>query len=205
MSSGNFLKLIDVAVFIGLFYLGLEFHVDDPNIFDVVYVTAMFYVLIRKHDINTVTLVLIVMLIRLSDSVLFFDYEDFNGYVFYSTLVLINLFGVGLIWFRPWLVSNFGPNFVRNHNGLAVTHQDLMMGFLFSVQALFQLLALLEHVSRHFDDIGLGGIFDVHWWREHSLFIYTRYEMGQFVFSVAGLAILYFMTFDASKTRHDHK
>lgn len=208
MSLDNRLKIVDVVVFLFLFGLGGYTYLGDYlNLFDAVSIIAMLYILIRKRDVNTVTLVLILLSVRLLEGVVFYDYAQINAYVFYSAQTISNVIVVGLIWSRPSMICKLGPKFIQDNKNLAVTQQDLVMGFLFGVQALFHILAFLEHLSRHLDDIGLDKYVDVQWWSETSRFIYNNYQAGQLMFSVVGLLILYFMTFDASKVvRHkDHE
>jgi hypothetical protein len=160
--------------------------------------------MIRRPDVNTVTLGALLLTARFIDSLVFYDFENANAYVFYSVLILITVFVILGIWFRSFITSNYGPGRLKHHKDLAVTHQDLVIGFVYILQMIVQLLALLEHVTRHFDDVGLGGLFDVNWWRQNSMLIYNVYPEIQQVFSVVGLGVLYYMTFDASKyKRHE--
>ena len=195
----NFLKVVDAIVFAGLGWLGVKFYVENPNIFDVVNIAALLYVLVRQRDVNTVSLVLLVLLLRLIDSVVFFDLSGLNNYVLHFVLLSFNVVSIVLIWFRPLLVSRYGPVAIRRHKDLAVTHQDIFIGFVFTLQAIWQLLAFVEHVTRHFDDIGLASILDATWWYQNSRLIYNSYPIVQFILAVLGIGVLYFMTFDASK------
>jgi hypothetical protein len=195
MFRENILKIVDFIVFSVLFYFGIQNYIVNPNIFDVVNIIALVYVMIRRPDVNTVTLVLIILIGRVFDSLAFFDFQNSSGYILYSTLFFMNLIAVIVIAFRPVLISKIMPS----NKNLAVTHQDMVIGFLFTLQGVFQLIMLLEHMTRTFDVIGLGEFFDVEWWAKNSLFFYNKYEIGQFIFAVAGLVILYFMTFKRSK------
>jgi hypothetical protein len=205
MYPSNLLRITDITVFAILFYLGLMSYIDNPNIFDVLNTIAVLYVLVRRQDINTLTLVAILIPMHLFNGIVFFHYEQVNGYVFYAAQMASHAVAVILICFRPLVVSRVGPPALRGNKNLAVTQQDLLMGFVLTIQAIFQGLALLEHVSRHFADIGLGNVLDAQWWFENSRLIYNHYETGQFMFTVTALIILYFMTFDASKIERNKR
>jgi hypothetical protein len=204
MKAGNILKALDATLFIGLLYFIYRYYLNNPNTLDFVGLLAIVYVMIRRPDINTMTLGALLLSARLFDTLVFYDFENANPYVFYAVLVLINVLIVLGIWFRSFIITNYGPGKLKHHKDLAVTHQDLVIAFVCIFQAVFQFLALLEHVTRHFDDVGLDGLFDVNWWQQNSMLIYNVYPEVQQVFSVAGLAILYYMTFDASKYKR-HK
>jgi hypothetical protein len=199
MKSQAILKVFDAVLFIGLLYFIYVSYTSNLNLFDFIGLLAIVYVMIRRPDVNTVTLGVLLLSVRLFDSLVFYDYENTNAYVFYSALIIINLIVVVAIWFRSFITANYGPARLRHHKDLAVTHQDLVIVYVFLCQAAFQLFALLEHITRHFDNVGLGGLFDVNWWRQNSMFIYNLYPEVQMTFSIVGLGILYYMTFDASK------
>ncbi len=205
LNNSNLLKALDLAVFSVLGYFAIQYYVTAPNVFDVINIGALVYVMVRRPDINTVTLTLLILVGRLIDSVLLYDMEQVGGYIAYPVLFLFNVVAIVLIWFRPLLVSKYGFGRVRNHKELAVTHQDIVIGFLFTLQAIFQLLAFIEHLSRHTNDLGLGSFLDANWWYENSRIIYNHYEEIQFLFAVLGLLILYFMTFDSSKIKREDR
>ncbi len=205
MKNNYLLKAADLVVFSILAYLAAQYYVVNSNMFDAINIGALAYVMIRRPDINTVTLTLLILAGRLIDSVLLYDMQQVGGYIAYPVLFLFNVVAIVLIWFRPLLVSKYGVGRMRNHKELAVTHQDIVIGFLFTLQAIFQLLAFIEHLSRHLDDIGLAQVLDANWWYENSRIIYNHYEEIQFLFAVLGLLILYFMTFDSSKIKREDR
>lgn len=197
MYSGYLLKLIDGIVFFLLILLGAEYFVNSSYLFDVVFTTAVLYVMMRKIDVNTITLVLLILFGYIVTSLLFLNYGHSSGYGWYSTLLIINMLMVYLIWSRPVLVAKHGPTFVRHNKALIFTQQDAIMALLFALNSVLQVLMLLEHVLRHLDDIGLEGLFG-QW---NPMFVYDNYEIGQFGFIILELVTLYFMTFDKSKNQ----
>jgi hypothetical protein len=204
MKALAILKIFDAVLFIVLLYFIYISYTNNLNLFDFIGLLAIVYVMVRRPDVNTVTLGALLLSVRLFDSIVFYDYENTNAYVFYAALVLFNVLAVLGTWFRSFIISNYGFGRLRHHKDLAVTHQDLVIAYVFICQAAFQLLALLEHIVRHLDDIGLSDLFDTVWWRHNAMFIYNSYPIIQLIFSVTGLAILYYMTFDASKyKRHE--
>lgn len=199
------LKLADILVFSCLGISAIRYYSTNPNILDIINIAALLYVVVRRPDVNTITLVTIILALRIADSLIFADLSGLNNYILHPVLFLFNVVAIGLVWFRPLLASKYGPASTKGHKALAVTHQDIIIGFVFTLQGVWQLLAFLEHVSRHFDDVGLGGVFDVSWWYEHSRLVYNSYPTVQFTFALVGVLILYFMTFDGSKSGVNNK
>jgi hypothetical protein len=150
--------------------------------FDAVNIAAYLYVMLRCPDSNTVSLAAILLVGRSIDMVLFQNIMTMSGWIAYPVLMLFNAIGIILIWFRPIWASK-----IKDSDHYAVTNQDQAMVLLFACQALFILVMLLEHAARR-----MG--FEV-------LFFYELFENIQFTFTVIGIAILYFMTFDASKIK----
>jgi hypothetical protein len=195
-------KAVDITIFIALLYCGFHFYEVNPNTFDIISITAMAYIVIRKPDINTITLILILMIERIADAIILFNFEQINAYIFYLSVATANMLIVVLILFRPWAASNYGPKSMRDNKNLAVTHQDMVLGFVLSIAVVFQLLALAEHTLRHLGDIGLDGLFG-DW---SPMFIRDIYQSMLFGFSIINFIILFYMTFDASKyKRHDNE
>lgn len=188
-------KLIDLIAFTALGYFSFIYYTTNPNTFDVISIAAMAYVAIRKPDINTITLILILVIERIADAIILYNFEQINAYVFYLSVATANMLVVVLILFRPWITSNYGLKSMRGNKNLAVTHQDMVLGFVLSIAVVFQLLALLEHTLRHLDDIGLDGLFGA--WS--PMFIRDIYQSVLFGLSIINFTILFYMTFDASK------
>ena len=193
------MRLVDIAVFSILAYLAATSYVAAPNLFDLINLLALVYVACRKPDINTVSLVCLIVTGRVIDSVLFYDLINLSNYWLHSCLFLLNTVAITVIWFRPLLVARWAPQWVGDHRQLALTHQDMLLGGIFTLQAVFQLLALLEHISRHLADFGLLAETDGIWWYENSRFIFDCYQTVQFGFALLTVSVLYFMTFDAVK------
>ncbi|MFT4925131.1 MAG: hypothetical protein ACI8WB_001221 [Phenylobacterium sp.] len=101
-----------------------------------------------------------------------------------------------LIHYRPTIVAKYGPSFVRYNKTLTFTRQDSLMALFLLLHSGFYLAQLIEHILRHLDDIGLEGLFGP--WR--PMMIYDSFQSGQLLFTIFELMILYFMTFNKSKT-----
>jgi hypothetical protein len=81
--------------------------------------------------------VLLILVGHVIDSMLLYDMGMVDGYIASLVFLLFNVAAIVIIWFRPLLVSNYGSSGVRGHRDLAVTHQDIVLGFLFTLQAVF--------------------------------------------------------------------
>lgn len=195
INSTWLLNLVDVIIFAILLYLGSLYYIDNHKIYAVIAIVSMLYVAIRKSDINTLTIVPILILSETSPIVLISSPESITSYQLHFTFLLIYIATMVLIILRPFFLPKYAPKFISNNQNLTVTHQDMIMGALFLMQILWQLAQLLEHFFRHIDDIGLGRIFGD--WT--PMFFYDIYKTGQFGFSILTLVVLYFMTFDKSK------
>lgn len=201
MNQATIYKFLDFAIFAVLIYLAYHYYylyvsAPNPNItdaikFDAVNIAALLYVIFRKPDINTVSLALIILVGRVLDTFIFYGVVQLNNFVLFTVLFSFNLFGVLLIWFRPLVVTRV----YNDHDDLAVTDQDNVLGLLLLAQAVFQLLCLIEHGTRRINQ----------WWYENARLLYNNYELIQFVFAIGGIAILYFMTFDASKIKRANR
>lgn len=184
------LKFIDAIVFTGIFLLAVKYLESQPNIFDILSIAAMVYVMIRNPDVNTVTLISIILLARVLDSIIFADYQSLNVYIYYITIAAANAAMVLVVWVRPLLVAKYGPKFVRKNPRLTITHQDSMVALLYMAYTVLALLMLGEHTIRHMDSLDLN-----------PMFIYNAYEEIYLVLTVLSMAVLYFMTFEKSKER----
>jgi hypothetical protein len=142
--------------------------------------------MLRRPDVNTVSLAGILVIGRCIDVVLLQNIMVMSGWIAYPVLILFNVIGVILIWFRPVWASK-----IKASDNYAITNQDQAMVLLFACQALFMLVMLIEHAARR-----MG--FDV-------MFFYGLFENIQFVFTMFGIAILYFMTFNASKIKRSDR
>lgn len=195
------LKVLDLSVFGLLLYLayiyyfqysGSPFPGPDPSNalkFDVVNIAALGYILFRRPDINTITLTFIIFLSRVIDATILHFTDGLSGFLNYSIQLLFNVALVLLIWTRPVLCYKVGP--WKHKPGFAVTHQDNTLATLLSFQAAFLVLMLVEHATRRIDP----------WWYENSRILYNNYESIQFLFTIAEILILYYMTFDKSKEK----
>ena len=195
ISSKWLLNLTDAIVFATLLYFGSLYYIDNHEIYAVIAVVSMLYVAARKSDINTLTLVPILIFSEASPIAIIPSPESITGYQLHTTFLLIYIATTILIIFRPFRLPKYGPKFIANNPNLTITHQDLIMTALFVMQTIWQVAQLLEHSIRHIDDIGLGALFGG--WT--PMFFYDIYKTGQFGFSILTLVILYFMTFDKSK------
>lgn len=189
-------RFLDCLIFIGFFYFGSQYYQVDHKIFDLIGLGAIAYIALRKPDINTLTLIAILLAANGIPALVIYSHGQLGGYPLYSMLFLVNLIGAIAIWSRPFLILRFGPDWLKNRaQHIASNRQDQVMGLLFTFQALWQLMQFSEHVLRHLDDIGLEGLFG-NW---VPMMFYNMYKTGQFGFAILTMLILYFMTFDASK------
>ena len=193
----GFLNLIDAIVFTTLLYFGSMYYVDHHKIYAVIAVVSMLYVAVRKSDVNTLTLVPILIFSETFPLTIIPSPESITSYQLHTTFLLIYIVTTVLIILRSFWLPRYGPKFIANNSNLTITHQDMIMTALFLMQSIWQVTQLLEHFIRHIDDIGLGSLFGG--WK--PMFFYDIYKTGQFGFSILTLIILYFMTFDQSKLK----
>ena len=184
--------LIDATVFIALFMLAVHYFALNPNIFDLITIAALGYVMVSNRDINTVTLIAIIAIVRVIDSVIFYDYAAMNPYLYYVTVAMVNYSLVHVVHVRFLVLFRYGPSFIRHHKKLAFTHQDAMMGWVFSASAALPALMLVEHSIRHLD-----------WFNFKPMFIYTLYQPAQLVLAIITILVLYLMTYPKSAEARD--
>lgn len=189
-------RFIDFIVFAAFLYFGAKYYQIDHMMFNVIGLTTMAYLAVRKPDINTLSLISILLIASLIPAIVIYGHGQLGGYGLYSMLFLVNSLGVLIIWSRPFILMRFGPQWIKKYAGnLNSSRQDQAMGLLFSLQALWQLCQFMEHLTRHRSDIGLAGTFGD--WK--PLMFYNMYQTGQFGFAILTFLILYFMTFEHSK------
>ena len=181
------MKAADAVVFLSLLLLALKYYALSPNVFDVITIVAMIYVMLRNRDINTVSLITIMALAKIIDAVIFYDYQLINPYLFYALVAIINFSLVRLVHVRFLLLYRYGPSFIRNHRGLTFTHQDAMLGWVYSAAAALPTLALIEHSIRHFNLLGF-----------EPMFFYTLYKPVQLLLAIIMIVVLYLMTYPKS-------
>jgi hypothetical protein len=190
------MKLVDFVIFATLWVVAYHYYrqymampdsnISDALIFDAVNIAALIFVMLRRPDVNTVSLAAILLIGRSIDALLLQNFTTMSGWFVYPVLILFNVVGVILIWFRPLWASK-----IKDSDNYAVTNQDQTMVLLFACQALFMLVMLIEHAARR-----MG--FEM-------MFFYTYFPFIQFFFTVIGVMILYFMTFDASKIKRSDR
>lgn len=201
MLPKHFSKSVDLAVFATLIYLGVQYYTTAPYIFDLIGFSALIYVCIRKHDINTLTLAVILALADFIPIAVFYNFPAISGYGFYALIFAIDIFVIVMVWLRPFLLVSYGPNSIRQNKYIALTHQDSIVAIIYTFHAVLQLSLFLEHLLRHLDDIGLEGLFGE--WK--PMLFYNMYPVAQFGFSILVFMALYFMTFDTSKNSRQPK
>jgi hypothetical protein len=181
------IKFVDITVFILLTYLGLSYYTTNAHIFDLVCITALVYVLVRRTDINTKTLVMLGIMYKIIDSVVLYQYQDINPFVFYTVLILLNAFFAYLVIHRPVHFSQFGP--WKGKSGFTITNQDDIILLFLVVQVIWMVLLLIETATRRINE----------WFYENSRILYDVYEEIQIVFAVISLLVVWFMTTDTGK------
>lgn len=188
------IKIIDVVVFAGLFILAFEYYAENPSVFDVITIVALVYVALRNPDVNTVTLISLILIERAIDSTILYFIGDQNlsAYIYYPMIAAINAGMLFLVVVRPVLLSRYGPEFLREHKRLTMTHQDAMIAWLYFAFAALPILTLIEHIIRHLDDVTWS-----------PMFFYNLYQPAQLVLGVLAIMVLYFMTFEKSKEARD--
>lgn len=195
------LKLVDIVVFVVLFYLGFDSYTQyaatlEPMqalYFDLVFVGSMLYVMARRPDVNTITLVMALLAIRIVDTIFLPFIQSISGFAYYLAMLILLVVLIIAVWTRPLIFSKVWP-FKGNPN-FAVTHQDNVFASLLTVQALFMLLMLIEHGTRRFGP----------WWHENSRILYNNFETIQLLFTIGGFIILYYMTFDKAKVKQEDR
>lgn len=198
MNTKIIAKLFDLAVFCIFGYFAITYYQQYTTTldiiaaykFDLVYVATVVFVMLRRRDINTVTLAVTILIIKILSRLLLFNTHGMSGFIVYPLLLLMDLLAVYLLWFRPVIFSKYGGPF-KNKPGYAITNQDEVMWVLYGLNGIFMLLMTLEHASRKINT----------WLYENSRLLYNSYETIQFLFMVGGLVVLYYMTHDNSKAQ----
>jgi hypothetical protein len=195
--SNYLIKSIDALAFAGLIYLNIQYYGD--HYFYLISILAMLYIMVRRRDINTISLVIIILIPELTNLPIFpFNPSQFsNSYLQYSSFAIMNAMIVMFTWLRPKLLLKYGGSLIKDQQTLHTTYQDVFIGVTYGLHTLFQVAYLLEHLIRHLDDIGLEGLFG-HW---EPMLIYNMYPIQQFGYTIFALAGLYYMTFDISKEK----
>ena len=190
-------KVVDTAVFLLLGYLAFDQYrqyietgaSSSDLLFTAINVVAALYIILRKRDVNTITLGLVIIGILCVGRILLSDPTNSSGFYAYVVYAILNWLTVYLIWFRPLLFSNIKP--FKGKGGFHVTKQDNVMWMVYAANGLFMVLMLIEHATRRINT----------WWYENSRILYNNYETIQIVFVILGLVTLYFMTFNHSKEK----
>lgn len=190
------IKAIDVVVFAACFMVAANYYVAFPLIFDAVAVVALIYVAARNPDVNTVSLISIILTVRLVSAAVFFAIGEaaLNPYLFYFSLVVMNGAMIGVVIARPVLLAKYGPKFLKQNKRLTMTHQDAMIAWLYFAHAALPALTLIEHIIRHLDDLDFS-----------PMFFYILYKPAQLFLAVLGILVLYFMTYEKSKEARDER
>jgi hypothetical protein len=109
----------------------------------------MIYVMVRNPDVNTVTLISIILAVRIIDAVVLADYDQLNPYLFYLGMVAANAIMINIVIVRPILLSRYGPKARRGHERLTMTQQDATIAWLYLAASvrLFCIISLACSIS----------------------------------------------------------
>jgi len=195
----NYLRVLDALMFALVGYFALNeywsYHTtmnsQHEHLFEVATIGLVVYIMLRKSDVNTVTLGVTALVIFAIRKTLVISATQSSGAWVYVVYLLASLAAVYLIWFRPLIFASFGP--WKGRKGFYVTRQDRYLWVVYVLNALFLLAVLVEHGLRRIDNT----------WYENARFLYNNYETIQFLFILAGIAVLYLMTFERSKEPHN--
>ena len=185
-------KLSDSMTFLFFIAMGTIYYQQSPYVFDMLIILSLFYTVIRRPDINTASLALIVLISDIIPSVVIFISDSLNGYLLHFGLLLVHLLTAIIVFSRPFILLRAGPKVIRMNSNIAPTNQDTIMGYLYAFQTLWQLTNLIEHIIRNVSSL-------------NPMYFYDTYKTGQFGFSILTILVLYFMTFDASKLNRNLK
>ncbi len=177
------IKLLDVAVFTTLIYLALSYYPVNAHVFDLTNIAALIYVLVRRSDVNTRTLVTLAIMYKVVDSVVLYQYQGINPFLFYTALIALNLLFAYLVTHRPVHFSKYGP---WKGSKLTITNQDDIILLFLVVQIIWMVLLLLETATRRINE----------WFYENSRILYDLYPEIQIGFAVISLMTVWFMTTD---------
>jgi hypothetical protein len=180
-------QAIDATVFITLLLFANQYHAKNPNSFDIVALLAALYVMLRRRDINTLSLISLMLIAKVVESVVFYDLRAINPYLYYAVVAGGNAIWVRLVHLRFMLLFRYGPRFFRHNKALTFTHQDAMIGWLYSATAGLAAVTLVEHSLRHLAGLNI-----------EPMFFYTLYQPGQLLLAVATIVVLYLMTYPRS-------
>lgn len=182
------IKLLDISVFSGLIYLALSYYAINAHVFDLVNITALIYVLVKRSDVNTRTLVTLGIMYKVIDSAVLYQYEDMNPFLFYTALISLNLLFAYLVIHRPVHFSKYGP---FKGKQFTITNQDDVILLFLVVQIIWMVLLLLETATRRINQ----------WFYENSRILYDLYPEIQIGFAVISLMVVWFMTTDRARAQ----
>ncbi len=180
-------KLIDLIAFglisISAYYFyqayALSSDISHALGFDAIMIVAALYVMYRnRHDINIVSLIMVVLLFKPINMAIMFSSSCSHGLAYYSLMILLNAYTMAVIWMRPVIFSNFGP-MKKLKTGWRITKADDTMTIVLTLMILFDLILLGEQLLRFV-------------WKDITVF-YDLYPFLQATFAIAMIAVFYFM------------
>jgi hypothetical protein len=141
----------------------------------------------NKMHINIVGLISIIMAMRVVEKLLWWLVVDANNYIIFGSYFLIDLPVILLVAFRAPLsrfieFKRFGEFDAQRYT---ITNADLVIGKVYMIYCLINLLALGENALRHLDDFGFDKSADATvWLYNHARVIWSSYEYVKYMLNM---------------------
>lgn len=168
------MKIVDYFLFTLIVLASVKYYMI-PHYFDILILLSLAYCAIRRYkDVNIVSLCTLLVAFKLVNAGIMSGTESMRPIVYFSLMALINIFVLALIWTRPVVFSQITP--FKRRKGWKITNADDMLGFIFLLMILFDVVLIGEQTLRY-----LG--FD-------ARMFYDLYENIQLGFAIISIAVL---------------
>lgn len=156
------------------------YNISDTTIFPAIFIfTCGIVIFQNRHHANIAALILIILVMKILEMPLWYLVDKTNNYLVFSSYFLIDLPVILLVAFRVPLsryieYRRFG-HFDKTR--YTITNADLIVGKIYILYCLINLLALIENGLRHLDDFGFDSQSDTAVWLYHNArLIWNNYE-----------------------------
>jgi hypothetical protein len=173
-------RSIDFKVgYLLLCILALNF-ITNTTIFPLIFIATCCFVIYQNwQHVNIAGLVIIILVMKVVEMPLWHFVDKSNNYIVFASYFLIDLPVILLVTFRVQL-SRF-TEFRRfghfDKTRYTITNADLIVGKIYILYCLINVLALVENGLRHLDDFGLDSqSSNAVWLYKNARVIWNNYE-----------------------------
>lgn len=168
------MKLFDYSAFLLIVIASLKWYMV-PHYFDILILLSLLYCAARRYeDVNIVSLCFLLSAFKLINAGIMSGAACMRPIVYFSLMAFMNILVLGLIWTRPVIFSQITP--FKRRDGWKITNADDLIGLVFILMILFDVILVLEQVLRY---LGLD-----------ARMFYNLYENIQLGFAIISIAVL---------------